>query len=65
MVFETMTKQWTNGGLRGYATRDEDEAKRQFRRRHGRMPEIVICKQDEISCVYFLGPVEDSRHGKR
>ena len=56
-----MTNQWTNKGLRGYATRDEDEAKAAFRKRHGKMPEIVICKADEISCVYFLGPVEDKQ----
>ena len=60
-----MTKQWTNGGLRGYATRDEDEAKRQFRRRHGREATTVVVVSDKISCVYFLGPVEDDKHGKR
>ena len=59
-----MTNQWTNKGLRGYATRDEGEAVRQLERRYGKAPTTKVVIRDQISCVYFLGPVEDE-NGKR
>ena len=63
-----MTNQWTKipwDRLRGYATREEGEAVRQFERRYGKAPTTKVVIKDQISCVYFLGPVEDSRHDKR
>ena len=60
-----MTNQWTNKILWGYATRDKEEAKAAFRKRHGKEATIIVVQSDQISCHYFLGPVEDSRHDKR
>ena len=60
-----MTNHWTKQGLQGYATRDEQEAREMFRKRFNREPEDVVKIEDRISCHYFLGPVEDSKHGNR
>ena len=61
-----MTNHWTNGeGMQGYATRDESEARRMFRKRFNREAKDVVKIEDQISCHYFLGPVEDSKHGNR
>ena len=60
-----MTDKWTTEGLRGYATRDETEAVRLFMRRHGKAPTSKVCIKDKVSCIYYLGPVEDSKHGNR